>query len=62
MCERMLTLPIHTDPIGPDISEYHVTRGGSFLDEPDSCRSTYRSSSIPLLALDSQGFRVVRRP
>ena len=36
-----------------------VTRGGSWFDAPDACRSAYRDSNVPTNVNYHWGFRVV---
>ncbi len=51
-----------TNPTGPESSEAHIIRGGSWSYFKESTlRSAHRSSHIPEFANVSIGFRVVRR-
>ncbi|MBI2804499.1 MAG: SUMF1/EgtB/PvdO family nonheme iron enzyme [Planctomycetes bacterium] len=49
------------DPLGPtsDSGQGRVARGGSFLDLPPACRSTFRNARNPNQANVQTGFRVV---
>jgi eukaryotic-like serine/threonine-protein kinase len=46
------------DPTGPKTGEERVLRGGSWLDEPINCRSSYRARDLPNLRRHFLGFRV----
>ncbi len=48
-----------TDPVGPASGEKRVLRGGSWLDLPDSMRSTHRSPDGPHCRDNYNGFRLV---
>ena len=49
-----------TDPVGPPAGGSRVLRGGSWGDDPGSCRAADRYSSPPGNRYDSIGFRVCR--
>jgi formylglycine-generating enzyme required for sulfatase activity len=49
-----------TDPTGAVSGTEHVTRGGSFVSSPPSCRSGNRTTDPPVDKYDDTGFRVVR--
>jgi formylglycine-generating enzyme required for sulfatase activity len=49
-----------TDPTGAPSGTEHVTRGGSFVSAPPSCRSGNRTTDPPVDKYDDTGFRVVR--
>ncbi len=48
-----------TDPQGPASGKYRVLRGGSWLSNPDYCRSAYRNNRTPDNRFNNYGFRVV---
>ena len=47
------------NPKGPSKGERRVLRGGSWIDEDNSCRSTFRYSSTPKSRVSNIGFRYV---
>ena len=47
------------DPLGPQTGKCRVTRGGSWLNAPQNCRSAVRSWIAPSDYTDTTGFRVV---
>ncbi len=50
-----------SDPRGPElVQQWHVVRGGSWYNNPVSCRSSGRHDGIPTEASTTNGFRVVR--
>ncbi|OQY39768.1 MAG: hypothetical protein B6226_01190 [Candidatus Cloacimonetes bacterium 4572_65] len=49
-----------TNPTGPDIGEYRILRGGSFLDYASECEVDYRRSGAATSYGAEVGFRVVR--
>jgi formylglycine-generating enzyme required for sulfatase activity len=52
-----------TDPVGPSVSLFRATRGGSWFREASYCRSADRGMSFPYADKDAdQGFRLVREP
>jgi formylglycine-generating enzyme required for sulfatase activity len=51
-----------TNPLGPVSGSYRVVRGGSWLDNSFSVRSSARGSTTPDLSYDVVGFRVARTP
>ena len=58
--ERHLKDEDCSDPKGPDSGPGHVTRGGSFRDDPGYCRSTYRPGDCyGDEGADNVGFRLV---
>ena len=49
-----------TDPRGPETAQqWHVIRGGSWYNNPASCRSSGRHDGIPTEASTTNGFRIV---
>ena len=48
----------NVDPTGPQIGSLRVSRGGSWEDSPNSCRSAYRGSGRPIREFNSLGFRL----
>ena len=56
-------LPGGTDPVGPKVSNYvlnRVIRGGSWVNDAQSCRSAGRLSIFPSARRSDLGFRVAR--
>ncbi len=49
------------NPKGPDSGESRVVRGGSWYDNADFCRASFRGRVNPLGQDNNLGFRVVRR-
>lgn len=47
------------DPTGPSVGTYRVNRGGGWIDEASSCRSSHRFGDQPDLKINDIGFRVV---
>jgi len=47
-----------TNPVGPERGVIHVIRGGGWGNDPVSCRSAYRGSSVPSNHNGLMGFRV----
>lgn len=52
----------NVDPAGPQIGSLRVSRGGSWEDSPNSCRSAYRGSGRPVREFNSLGFRLALVP
>lgn len=50
-----------TNPTGPDSGTTRSIRGGSFLNEPQNCLSTFRLDLSPESRLNYTGFRIVRK-
>jgi len=51
------------DPKGPESGEQHVTRGGSWYNEPRHVRPAFRWTGVPSSYRSCDcGFRVVREP
>ena len=48
----------NVDPKGPSIGSLRVSRGGSWEDSPNTCRSAYRGSGRPVREFNSLGFRL----
>ncbi len=48
------------NPLGPDTGQYRVLRGGSWISDSDSVRSTYRGWDFPTYSGYYIGFRCVR--
>ena len=48
------------NPFGPDTGQFHLLRGGSWDDDSDDVRSTYRDRNVPLYAMVQFGFRCAR--
>lgn len=46
------------NPFGPDMSLWRVVRGGSFIDEPQNLRTTFRYGFVPNLLAPHIGFRL----
>lgn len=53
---------VGTDPTGPTAGTDRVLRGGGYSNFAVSCRSAYRSGSVPDMANYDRGFRVVFVP
>ena len=51
--------PPGTDPTGPATGSQRVLRGGSYMSQPSSCRSSYRGSANQLVRSRQNGLRVV---
>ena len=51
-----------TDPLGPALGEYRITRGGSHNTPETYLRSASRSAAIPADAHSQIGFRIVEGP
>lgn len=51
-----------TNPAGPASGSVRVLRGGSWYNDTDLARSSFRNSVAPGTASDEFGFRVVRNP
>ena len=51
-----------SNPLGPDIGQYRLIRGGSWGDSNDFTRSANRNRSAPDLTLNNVGFRCARSP
>ncbi|MBO7525142.1 MAG: SUMF1/EgtB/PvdO family nonheme iron enzyme, partial [Verrucomicrobia bacterium] len=51
-----------TDPMGPDIGDYRVTRGDSWFNTPRFCRSAHRGNFVPEDYYKTIGFRVALAP
>ncbi len=49
-----------TDPLGPELGEQKVHRGGSFRDQADFCRSASRDKVEPICRNRTIGLRAVR--
>lgn len=49
-----------SDPIGPVIGTFRVSRGGSWVAEAEECRSARRAAAMPDGSSSILGFRVVR--
>ncbi len=49
-----------TDPVGPEVGQTRVVRGGSYLSRSVGCRSSNRASAMPNEDNSVKGFRVVR--
>ncbi len=47
------------DPKGPSMGTYHVSRGGSWFDYADACRSAFRPDITPYSSSSNIGFRLV---
>jgi len=58
-CEALGTL---TNPVGPATGSDRVIRGGSWYDDAESCRSTFRYINTPDYRHDHVGFRLVFVP
>jgi len=58
--ESYYTLPVPSDPSGPDGGSWRVYRGGSFHTIPAASRSAARYFALPNDHLLATGFRVVR--
>lgn len=52
--------PAVTDPIGPEDISHRIIRGGSWLDTPEKCRSSYRLYRHPMDRDGTIGFRLLR--
>ncbi len=50
------------NPKGPDNGEFRVLRGGSFLGDPQYCRSAFRVGYDPVFRYYGCGFRLVFSP
>ncbi|NQT37191.1 MAG: SUMF1/EgtB/PvdO family nonheme iron enzyme, partial [Planctomycetes bacterium] len=50
------------DPTGPMSGSYHVSRGGTWLNYPRSCRSATRGGDSPDRRYCNLGFRVAMVP
>lgn len=50
----------HDNPTGPPTGDERVLRGGSWADKAPYLRSTKRFELLPVIALDTIGFRCVR--
>ncbi len=50
------------DPEGPTVGPFRVIRGGSFGNDSDYCRSSYRSAFYSLSTAYNLGFRAARNP
>ncbi|MCX7046262.1 MAG: SUMF1/EgtB/PvdO family nonheme iron enzyme [Candidatus Sumerlaeota bacterium] len=48
------------NPTGPASGEYRVLRGGSWIDNPDRCRSAFRDYRTPDYRYNLDGFRLTR--
>ncbi|MBO6177410.1 MAG: SUMF1/EgtB/PvdO family nonheme iron enzyme [Treponema sp.] len=57
--EELPIMPM-TNPCGPKSGNFHVKRGGSWLDDMQQCTVCYRSGSAPTGKSSSLGFRVCR--
>ena len=51
--------PPGTDPTGPATGSQRVLRGGSYMSQPSSCRSSYRGNANQLVRSRQNGLRVV---
>jgi formylglycine-generating enzyme required for sulfatase activity len=49
---------LQRNPKGPPEGNYRVYRGGSWRNEADKCRSTFRGGGAPKITNDSIGFRL----
>ena len=49
------------NPTGPITGTMRIKRGGGWVNEPEFCRTTHRSSYNPNYTGPHVGFRVVRR-
>ena len=49
-----------TDPAGPSSGSYRVLRGGTWHDNSNLCRSSYRNYDVPDYRDYGLGFRVAR--
>jgi formylglycine-generating enzyme required for sulfatase activity len=49
-----------TNPQGPTSGSYHVLRGGSWFNDPQYCRVSFRNSNTPGYRIDNIGFRLAR--
>ena len=54
------TLPVGTDPVGPEEGSFRVFRGGGWGDDPGRCRSAFRDYGVPSGRSRDLGFRVAR--
>ena len=48
------------NPLGPATGNSRVVRGGSWLNDPDDCRSAFRNYVLPDYRIFNVGFRVCR--
>jgi formylglycine-generating enzyme required for sulfatase activity len=48
------------DPKGPDSGQYRILRGGSWINDPESSRTTKRFKNRPKNWYECYGFRVAR--
>lgn len=55
------TSETQTNPIGPEIGEYRVLRGGSWVSDNET-RSTHRGYFEPVMMMDDFGFRCASTP
>ena len=53
---------LSTNPPGPKKGDSRVVRGGSFVNNADGMRCSYRDVRYPVDRVDNVGFRVVRGP
>jgi formylglycine-generating enzyme required for sulfatase activity len=51
--------PQENDPIGPSTGTRRVLRGGNFMSQASSCRSSYRGQAAPDIESQLNGLRVV---
>ena len=51
-----------TNPTGPASGSYRVLRGGSWVNDTNYVRSSYRSYNAPDGSTNGIGFRVARAP
>jgi len=52
---------MQSDPAGPELGALRLTRGGSWADKANDCRSAARKATLPTSKISIVGFRIVRR-
>lgn len=53
---------VQKNPIGPSTGSHRIGRGGSWLDDSQRSRVTYRANSLPHNSHSTMGFRLVMNP
>jgi len=48
------------NPKGPEMGEFHVLRGGSWVSKNDKCKNTNRKKSGTVVSSSARGFRLVQ--